>query len=65
MSNEITERVAYRPSETADLLGCSRDTIFKLLASGELRSWKINSARFISADELRRFIAEREQESGA
>ena len=56
----VDERLAYRPAEAARVLGCSRDTIYKLLAAGELRGWKLRSARLISADELRRFIRERE-----
>ena len=68
MTTETTvteERLSYRPDEAAKLIGCSRDTIFKLLASGELRGWKINTARFISLDEIRRFIRDREQEGEA
>ena len=59
---ETQERLSYRPDEAARLLGCSRDTIFKLLATGELKGWKINTARFISSGEIRRFITEREEE---
>ena len=64
-TTDTQDRLAYRPDEAASALSCSRDTIFKLLASGDLKGWKINSARFISADEIRRFIREREQESEA
>jgi len=53
--------VAFRPEEAARVLAVSRDTIFKLLATGELRGWKLGSARLISADEIRRFVREREQ----
>ena len=60
MTTDTDVRLSYRPDEAARLLGCSRDTIFKLLASGELRGWKINSARFFSAPEIHRFIQERE-----
>ncbi|MCH7824852.1 MAG: helix-turn-helix domain-containing protein [Acidobacteria bacterium] len=63
-ATDIQERFSYRPEEAAAALGCSRDTIFKLLASGDLKGWKINTARFISADEIRRFIREREHEAG-
>ena len=65
IATETQERLSYRPEEAAAALGCSRDTIFKLLASGDLKGWKINSARFISVDELQRFITEREEESEA
>lgn len=64
MTNKVEERLAYRPEEAARALGCCRDTIFKLLASGELKGWRIGAARLISADEIRRFIREREQAAG-
>ncbi|MDA1061659.1 MAG: excisionase family DNA-binding protein, partial [Chloroflexi bacterium] len=58
MKSETTiERLAYRPDEAARALGCSRDTIFRLLASGRLRSYRVGAARFISAEVLRAFIA--------
>jgi len=38
MRDQIAERLAYRPDEAARALGCSRDLIFKLLASGELKT---------------------------
>ena len=60
MTNDVEERLAYRPNEAARALGCSRDMIFKLLASGELRGWRIGAARLISAEEIRRFVRERE-----
>lgn len=63
MTTDVEERLSYRPEEAAKIIGCSRDTIFKLLASGQLKGWKIGAARFISADEIRRFIREREQET--
>ena len=65
MTNDVEERMAFRPGEAARALGCSRDMIFKLLASGELKGWRIGAARLISADEIRRFIREREEEANA
>jgi excisionase family DNA binding protein len=62
MTTETEPRLAYRPEEAARALGCSRATVFKLLSAGELRGWRIGAARLISADEIRRFIHEREQE---
>jgi excisionase family DNA binding protein len=57
------ERAAFRPSEVAARLGCSRDTVERAIAAGDLKSFLINRARFISARELERFIAEREAEA--
>jgi excisionase family DNA binding protein len=64
MINNLEERLAYRPVEAARALGCSRDMIFKLLASGDLRGWRIGAARLISAEEIRRFVREREEQAG-
>ncbi len=57
-------RLAYRPDEAAAALGCSRDTVFRLLSRGELKGYRVGAARFISAGELTRFVAEREAEAG-
>lgn len=53
--------LAYRPTQVAQLLGCSREFIFKLIEKGTLKSYHIGAARFISATELKRFIREREE----
>ena len=52
----LAERLTFRPNEAAEVTGMSRDLIFKLLAAGELRSFKVGSARFIPADALREFM---------
>lgn len=57
----VETRLSYRPGEVAQVLGCSRDTVFRLLAAGKLRSFRINTARFVSAAELERFVREREE----
>lgn len=55
------ERGALRPSEAAEWLGCSRDTIDRLIAKRTLRSFKVGAARFVSLAELRRFVEEAEE----
>ncbi|MCC6961606.1 MAG: helix-turn-helix domain-containing protein [Dehalococcoidia bacterium] len=60
-----TERGALRMREVAAYLGCSRDTADRLWQRGELRSWTIGTARFVSVAELQRFIAEREAQAEA
>ena len=55
-------RLAYRPAQAAEALGCSTDTIFRLLASGELNGFKVNAARFISGAELLEFVRRRERD---
>ncbi len=64
MAIDTEARGARRPNEAARWLGCSRDTIDRLVASGALRSFKVGSARYISTAELERFVREREA-SGA
>lgn len=59
-----TERGAFRPAEVATWLGCSRDTVDRMIARGELRSFKVGpQVRFVSRAELERFVREREAEA--
>lgn len=60
MATVTESRGAFRPNEAARWLGCSRDTIERLWRSGELRSFKIGTARYISASELDRFVRAKE-----
>lgn len=60
MAMVAEDRGAFRPNEAARWLGCSRDTIERLWRSGELKSFTVGRARYISARELERFVAERE-----
>jgi excisionase family DNA binding protein len=57
------EQLMYRPVEAANLLGMGRTAVFGLIKSGRLRSVKLGGARFITADALRAFVRELEQES--
>jgi excisionase family DNA binding protein len=57
-------RMAYRPNEAARVTGLSRDTIFKSIANGSLRSLKVGTARLITAEALREFLARHEVEQG-
>ena len=60
----ITEgRGAFRPAEAAAWLGVSRDTLDRMWQSGDIVSFTVGRARFISARERERFIAEREAEA--
>ena len=60
MATQTETRGAFRPNEAAKWLSCSRDTVDRLCQAGELLSFKLGAARYISAKELERFIAERE-----
>jgi excisionase family DNA binding protein len=57
------EQLMYRPVEAAHMLGMGRTAVFGLIKSGRLRSIKLGGARFISADALRAFVRELEEES--
>jgi excisionase family DNA binding protein len=58
----VTEtKGAYRPNDAARWLGCSRDTVDRLIEAGKLQSYTIGRARFIAAKELERFIRERQE----
>lgn len=62
----VTENtLACRPNEAGRRLGTSRDTIFKLIASGELRSCKVGSARLIPVAELEAYLARKLEEATA
>jgi excisionase family DNA binding protein len=50
------DRLLYRPPEAAQALGISIAYLYELLASGQLESVKIGTARRITADGMRRFI---------
>jgi excisionase family DNA binding protein len=56
------EQLMYRPVEAAQVLGIGRTRVFALIKSGRLRSVKLGSARFITADALRAFVRDLEQE---
>jgi excisionase family DNA binding protein len=57
------EQLMYRPAEAAHVLGMGRTAVFGLIKSGRLRSIKLGGARFVTADALRAFVRELEQES--
>ena len=56
------EQLMYRPVEAAHMLGMGRTVVFWLIKSGRLRSVKLGGDRFITADALRAFVRELEQE---
>ena len=55
------EQLMYRPVEAAQMLGIGRTAVFGLIKDGRLRSLKLGSARFITAEALRAFVRELEQ----
>ena len=59
------EQLMYRPAEAAHVLGIGRTRVFALIKSGRLQSIKLGSARFITADALRAFVRDLEQEASS
>ena len=51
--------------DTAKLLSVSRNTVFKLLRSGDLASMTIGAKRLIPREEIDRFIRERTRQRPA
>ena len=50
------ERLLYRISEAADILGVSRSTLYRLIASGDLAAIHVGTAPRIPAKVLERFV---------
>jgi excisionase family DNA binding protein len=57
------EQLMYHPVEAARVLGMGRTAVFALIKSGRLRSVKLGGARFVTADALRAFVRELEEEA--
>ncbi|MFF8768523.1 helix-turn-helix domain-containing protein [Nocardiopsis dassonvillei] len=49
-------RVAYKVPEAALALALSEATTWKLVRSGELRSYTVGTARFVPATALQEFV---------
>jgi excisionase family DNA binding protein len=61
MAPTATEpRGAYRMKSASAWLGISDDTLARLIQRGEIASYTVGRARFISAKELERFVSDRE-----
>lgn len=54
----MTDRLAYRPDEAADVIGVSRTTVYALMRDGALGFVRVGRARRIPRAELERWVAE-------
>jgi excisionase family DNA binding protein len=54
--NAFSERLAYSPDETAELLGISRELVHDLLRTGQLGSVKAGRRRLIAKHHLEAFL---------
>lgn len=55
----------YTPREAAEHLRCSRDLVYELCASGQLKSFKLGRARRITRAALDEFVAGLESEAAS
>jgi excisionase family DNA binding protein len=58
------DKLLYRPKEAAQALGIGRATLYDLIHAGKIRSVKDGGMRFITADALRDYIRQLEDEAG-
>jgi excisionase family DNA binding protein len=58
-SHSALTRLAYSPSEGAQVLGISRSKIYELITAGDLKVIKLGSRTLILHSELVRFLASR------
>jgi excisionase family DNA binding protein len=56
-SHSALTRLAYSPSEGAQVLGISRSKIYELIAAGDLKVIKLGSRTLLLHSELVRFLA--------
>jgi excisionase family DNA binding protein len=50
-------KLAYTPHEAAEALGISRNLLYQLIGSGQLRSVKAGSRRLIPASAIAEFLS--------
>ena len=59
VSKTVTDREVLSPEELAEFLGCGRTYAYKLLARGEIRSFKIGRLRRIRRQDVERYLQTR------
>jgi excisionase family DNA binding protein len=53
---DVEDRLLYRVTEVAVFLNVSRPKVYELLASGDLRSVKIDRTRLVRGSDLRDYV---------
>lgn len=51
------ERLAFNPQEAANMIGCSKQSLYGYLEAGLLKSRKVHGRRYISKAALDEFLA--------
>jgi len=55
------DQLAYSTPDAANLLGVSIQTVYRMLAAGELRTIKIRGRRLVPASELQRIVSQKQK----
>lgn len=53
----MTERLAFRVAEAAEMIGVSRSKMYELIAAGDVKAIRIGTAVRIPADALREWLS--------
>ena len=59
-----TDRIAYSPSEAAEILGCSRQTAHALINRGQLRRYKVGRLTRIPAADVHALVGYEPEQAG-
>jgi len=57
-------RLVYDVADAARMLSLSRSTVFELIASNQLVSFKVGSRRLLAHEDLRAFVDRRRASAG-
>lgn len=64
VTSSVPPRLAYSVDEVGQLLGgLARQSIYKLLNAGDLRSFRVNGRRLVAHDDLAAYINHQRAES--
>lgn len=54
----MSDKLTYSPTETAQVLGVSRPTVYSLLRRADFPAFKVGSRTLVSAEGLRAWVAQ-------
>lgn len=63
MTNIDTAPLAHTIPDACKRLGIGRTTLYELISTGEIRSFKVGNRTLIPEAELRKFVADRVKEA--
>ncbi|HHA2497727.1 TPA: helix-turn-helix domain-containing protein [Stenotrophomonas maltophilia] len=59
------DRLSYTTDEACAATGLNRNALYRVMAAGQLHTFKVGKRRMVSARALREFIEAREKESSS